>query len=592
MLRRTNSGVILALTTVLALLIPAGCSTKDSATNPAGPTADFTASPVSGDRPLDVVFTNRSDSGSSPITSYLWTFGDGTSSGEANPGHLYASAGIYTVSLTVTTADGSNTSTKTDLITVSNGSGPTAGFTANPTAGASPLEVDFTDQSIPGGAAITSRAWTFGDGGTSTATNPTHTYNSNGTYTVSLTVTTSLGSDSETKTGYINVTPTPVGPTANFSGSPRTGNAPLAVDFTNLSTAGTQPITNYAWTFGDGGTSSSANPSHTYNAPGTYTVSLTVTTTVGSDTDTKTGYITVSPAPVAPKADFSGTPTSGAAPLTVSFTDLSTPGTSPILTRFWTFGDGSTSTETNPTHTYNAAGNYNVSLAVTTTDGTDSQTKNDYIKVCQIPSADFVGAPTTGVAPLNVLFTDLSTGNPSNRSWNFGDGGTSSSTNPSHQYSDPGTYTVSLTASNSCGSDTETKTAYITVGDPCPDPVYTIVSAGPWSNIDDNDNDGYRTRGRLTWNVNVSPTGCSKSVFARIYYRLVGDTDWLLGPQSPCYTVTGSRTMTPRNIFIDELPFGCYQFRIVLYECDGTVAEATLEPSQDPDLDNQCFELP
>jgi PKD repeat protein len=588
--------VLLALTVALALLLPAGCAKKrDSVTNPrTGPTANFVAAPVSGDRPLDVDFTDQSTAGTSAITSFLWSFGDGATSTEHNPAYSYSAPGVYTVSLTVTTAVGSDTETKTDLITVSNGSGPIAAFSGTPTGGAAPLDVQFTDQSTAGSAPITSRSWTFGDGGTSTAVNPSHTYLANGTYTVSLSVTTSVGNDTETKTGYITVSPAPVLPTAAFSGSPRNGTAPLLVDFTDESSPGSAPITSWTWAFGDGTpTSTTPNPSHTYAGAGTFNVSLTVTTSAGTDSETKTGYITVTVPPVPPTAEFSGTPTTGPAPLEVQFTDQSTAGSAPITSRLWNFGDGTpTSNATSPMHTYTAVGSYNVTLTVTTADGADSQTKTAYIQVCETPAADFSGSPTLGVAPLGVQFTDQSTGGATSWFWTFGDGGTSTVENPSHTYSGTGTYDVSLTVRNACGSNTTTKPAYITVVDACPNPTYTVVNAQPWTNVSDTDGDGYRTRGRLTWNVNVSPAGCSKSVFARIYYRAVGETTWLLKSQTDCYTVLGSRALNPRSEFIEGLPFGCYDFRIVLYECGGTVEKAVLEPTGDSDLTNQCFELP
>ncbi len=167
--------------------------------------------------------------------------------------------------------------------------GPLANFTASPTSGQAPLTVQFTDVSSGN---ITSRQWSFGDGGTSSATNPSHTYAA-GTFTVSLTVSGPNGSDTETRTDFIVVTPASGGPVADFTASPRSGQAPLTVQFSDASSGS---ITSRRWTFGDGGTSTAQNPSHTY-AAGTFTVTLTVSGPNGSDTETKTSFITVSQPP-------------------------------------------------------------------------------------------------------------------------------------------------------------------------------------------------------------------------------------------------------------------------------------------------------
>ena len=173
-----------------------------------------------------------------------------------------------------------------------------------------------------------------------------------------------------------------------------------------------------------------------------------------------------------PTADFSATPTSGTEPLTVAFTDLST-SYDGIVSWLWNFGDGQTSTEQNPSHQYTQDGVYTVTLTVTEADtDSDLATKAGYITVSDTtPAADFSATPITGPEPLTVAFTDLSTSYDGIVSWlwNFGDGQTSTQQNPSHQYTQDGVYTVTLTVTEADGdSDLETKADYITVSDTTP----------------------------------------------------------------------------------------------------------------------------
>jgi len=247
-----------------------------------------------------------------------------------------------------------------------------ADFSGTPTSGCAPLTVDFTDLST--GTGIDSWSWDFGDGvGTSTAQNPSYTYTSAGPYTVTLTVNSSSQGcgDTQTKTNYITVNP---GPTAGFVGSPTSGVEPLTVDFTDQSIN----ATGWSWDFGDGvGTSTAQNPSYTYNSPGTYTVTQTVSNACGTDQLVRTDYITVNPC-VAPTAGFVGSPTTGAVPLTVNFTDQSANASS----WDWDFGDGvGTSTAQNPSYTYTSAGTYTVTQTVTNACGTDQLVRTDYITV-------------------------------------------------------------------------------------------------------------------------------------------------------------------------------------------------------------------
>ncbi len=259
--------------------------------------ADFSASPLLTTVNKKVKFTDESTvaPGEGMVVTWLWTFGDGKQSAEQFPTHKYQNAGTYSVSLTVGTQSSMDTAVKQNYITIENTGGPVADFVASPTNPPANTPVTFTDLSTAGGKAISSWFWTFGDTATSIQKNPTHTYTTVAKFTVSLTVTNDSGdSDTETKTNYIDVRP--VGPTANFVGSPRNpATVGQAVQFTDLSDPGTSPILTWQWLFGDGGSSPLQNPAHVYNAAGAYTVYLGVTTLVGSDAKTRTNYITVTP---------------------------------------------------------------------------------------------------------------------------------------------------------------------------------------------------------------------------------------------------------------------------------------------------------
>jgi PKD repeat protein/photosystem II stability/assembly factor-like uncharacterized protein len=350
-----------------------GVWSSDLYSNVINPVADFTGTPTSGVAPLLVAFTDISAPNGGTINSWSWDFGDPASgsnntSTDQNPTHDYTTPGLYTVTLTVTTVSGgSDTMTKVDYIDVQYPA-PSCDFSADVTTGIVPLTVNFTDLSLD---TVDTWSWDFGDGNNSTDQHPQHVYNTTGLFTVSLTVTGPGGSDTETKTDFIDVQ-WPV-PNAEFSGYPTIGSPPLNVSFTDM-TADT--VNTWSWDFGDGGVSSMQNPVHQYTLAGTYTVSLTATGPGGSDTETKTDYITVSDLP--PTADFSGNPTSGFFPLLVNFSDLTA---GPVNQWKWYFGDGNTSTDQNPSNTYQNSGNYTVSLKAIGPGGSDSIAKENYITV-------------------------------------------------------------------------------------------------------------------------------------------------------------------------------------------------------------------
>lgn len=276
--------------------------------------------------------------------------------------------------------------------------------------------------------------------------------------------------------------PPPPAVVVNFTANPTNGLAPLLVNFTNLSSG----ATNYSWTFGDGNNSAATNPSNTYTNAGSYSVTLMAIGAGGTNSVTFTNYITVTnapppPPPPAPVVNFIADITAGLAPLIVNFTNLSTNA----MDFAWTFGDGHTATNTNPSNTYSNAGTFSVSLTAIGLGGTNSVTLTDYIIVTNAPPppppapvANFIADITGGLAPQTVTFTNLST-NATNFAWTFGDGHTATNASPSNTYTNAGTFTVSLTAIGLGGTNSVTFTNYITVTNapPPPPPILVVVPA-------------------------------------------------------------------------------------------------------------------
>jgi PKD repeat protein len=453
----------------------------------ATPDAEFTVSDQAPQAYTAVQFTDLSNPGTAPITSWLWDFGDGTAASTSpSPSHIYTGAASYDVSLTVTTVHGSDTEVKLGYVTPTP-VGPVADFSSDTVTPVFGTPVQFYDESFVGTSPITSWLWDFGDGkGTSTQQNPTHTYSGQGQFTVSLTVTTAVGSDTATETDYISVQV--AGPTADFTISDSSPDINTAVTFTDTSDPGSAPggITSWLWNFGDGTTfNGQAPPPHIYDGSAkyvilkTYDVSLAVQTDHGSDSETKLISLQVEPPDAAFEADQTEVPPDTA----VTFTDLSDPGTVPggITSWLWNFGDDSasaSSTEQNPVHTYagheTATKHYTVTLQVFTDHaGIDStESKSAYITVWpRTPSAAFSADMTRVVTDLDeIQFTDESPAGPdyiTDWEWNFGDGSpVSTAQNPTHTYDTAGTYTVSLKVTNKISEEaTETKTGYITVFD-------------------------------------------------------------------------------------------------------------------------------
>jgi PKD repeat protein len=242
-----------------------------------------------------------------------------------------------------------------------------ADFQASPQRGAAPHTVAFVDASS---GDPTGYRWDFGDGGASTERNPSYTYQRSGSYTVKLTVSGAQGSVHKEVRNFIEVSqPVPV---ANFTCDDRDGEMPHTVRFTDKSTG--EPA-RWEWNFGDGtAVSTSQNPSHTYEKAGTFTAVLTVSNDAGRSTK-KLQIQVVMPLPV---ADFAASTRSGKLPLTVRFTDRSSG--EPTSWR-WDFGDGGSSREQNPSHTYNRRGSFSVRLTVSNARDSNYERKARWIDV-------------------------------------------------------------------------------------------------------------------------------------------------------------------------------------------------------------------
>jgi PKD repeat protein len=241
---------------------------------------------------------------------------------------------------------------------------------------------------------------------------------------------------------------------AALSAAPTSGAAPLDVVFADLSTGA---ITAWSWDFGDGASSTLANPAHTFITPGNYTVALTVSGPGGSDVAFAIDMVSVSPA--APGANFTASVVDGIAPLAVDFADLSTGA---ITAWSWDFGDGVSSTLASPTHVYAAPGLYSVALTVTGPGGTNTLLRTDLISVRHaVPVADFSATPREGFAPLVVALGDLSTGTITGWSWDFGDGSGSTVASPTHLFTTPGSYPVVLRVEGPGGSSTRQRTIVV-----------------------------------------------------------------------------------------------------------------------------------
>ena len=387
------------------------------------PVADYDYSYILGE--TEVMFADSSLN----ADSIFWDFGDGNTSSEMNPINNYSSDSTYTVTLIAVNNCGADTTTQEiQIITL-----PKASITADTTSGCLPFSVQFAANS-PNGESF---EWIFEGGApdSSTLENPSILYEEAGTFDVILIVTNAAGQFNDTMNAFITVLEPP---TASFDIEYTIGETEST--FVNTSTA----ADSYFWDFGDGNTSTEESPVHDYGTDGTYTISLIATNACGTDTTMQVLDVVTSP-----DGSISADTSDGCAPMTVNFSSNSSNGSSYA----WTFEGGMpfSSTESNPSVVYATAGTFSVSLVITNAAGDLSLMETEYITVGSLPTASFDIEYTIGET--ESTFVNTSTAADS-YFWDFGDGNTSTEESPVHDYGTDGTYTISLIATNACGTDT------------------------------------------------------------------------------------------------------------------------------------------
>ncbi|MDQ3072963.1 MAG: PKD domain-containing protein, partial [Bacteroidota bacterium] len=320
-----------------------------------------------------------------------------------------------------------------------------AGFTVSSVSGCSPHTVQFTNTSL---GTISSYYWDLGNGKFSTLKDPATIYTSAGKYSITLIVTDNAGNkDTLKKIDFIEIFDNPV---ADFQSNSTKGCLPFKTTFTDNSAIGSGKITSWLWDFGDGNTSTSQNPTHTYTTGGRFDVKLRVTDQNGCKSlVVKNSYIQAynRPAITLTAKDT----TACAEPFTVDFKG-NAQGAS-TYSYAWDFGDGNTSSLQNPSHTYAQKGLFTVKLTVTDQYGCSyTITKNSFIFVGnEVP--DFRNSTSGGCPALQVNFTNKTTpARPGTQYiWDFGDSTFSNHPNPTHTYTKGGTYTVTLKAISVAG---------------------------------------------------------------------------------------------------------------------------------------------
>ncbi len=417
---------------------------------------------------LDASSSSDSDG---TITALTWDHGDGTTSTGTSSTHLYAAPGTYPVTLTVTDDRGGRSTTTRTVTAIAPNVLPTAGFSAD--VEDLQLAVDAASSSDHDGT-LESYRWTFGDGTASTSPTATHTYAVPGDYPVTLSVTDDRGGVATTTRTVTAIAPN-VLPTARF--------APVADDLTvtldgSASTDSDGTLRTLFWDFGDGTVLTGATARHTYAAPGTYPVTLTVTDDRGG-----LGTVTRTVTAVAPNVAPTARLTAAATDLTVALDASGSADPDGSITSVrWDHGDGTSSAGTTARHTYAAAGDYSVTVTVTDDRG-GSATASRTVSVLA-PNVAPLAALTAEATDLRVALDGTTSTDPdgsvASYAWDLGDGSTATGATTAYTYPAAGTYTVTLTVTDDRGGSAVT-TRTVTAVAPRLAALHPFASSSVWN---------------------------------------------------------------------------------------------------------------
>ncbi len=390
------------------------------------PTAAYESTPLTGCAPLEVQFVSTSSVNTSDV-QWIFEGGDPEFSNELDPLVTYEMAGVFDVVLIAINANGTDTLVDVDVITINED--PQADFSYT----VDDLSVDFLNQSV----GASNFDWFFGDGNVSMEENPSHTYSSDNQYEVVLIVSGNCGMDTVSQTIEAGNFPSSV-----FSANITEGCAPLTVEF-EATDAGPTDLVHWMFEGGDPATSTLNNPVIVYDSPGSYDVSCIVSNVLGSDTTLLIDYVIVQGPPVPDfDAESDGFLTANLTYTGGVYDDI-----------LWLFGDGSSSTDENPSHIYDDAGHWEISCIVSNGCGSDTLVQ-EIIRTDPLVMID--GLMSAHCIGNSVQFSAMGVGNSPTFEWTFegGDPSNSSLAMPLITYNQSGQFDVALVASQNGASFT------------------------------------------------------------------------------------------------------------------------------------------